>query len=342
MNKGNYIVQYTTNSDLPSFSMERSSVFIDNLLSETTSMPIISRGIYAIYCYQYDGNNCDSLFIYSPTTNIDIKKLELVINELNIGKRNVIIKNICDSKTITSKAFNFKLIENKSNLENINYYPLETTFPQTIYVLPPIESIERNCKPIILGTDCNFIVPTGSTFKSYREMLFRLNRKYRDVIFFDYAPKQLFIDALSDWNIKISSFGKSIIISNQQYKKKEFIKYWYSPIINGINYAFNVNNSIDLIKRGYQTELERGGWIGSVENNILFVHTIIHSRKPGLFGDLLLIDIINYAILNNFKKINLGGCETIGLFQYKSKYISAFEGSFYRKSMSYFCNSKMN
>lgn len=338
------IIQILSSStkSTPNFLHESSIVF-RNAISVGGGKFLLSdkRSFLGLIIPNHSGIGIHSIFVLTNENDLEeenLFKASSYVFENFENTQGVWMLNIPMNKFSYSSNENYKVIpfDKETGYERLNNksYQLESNFGQVIYCLKNLEWSEE-LSPY-KKNDFTFRILKGPNFSNLRYTSKRIIKRYDKISLFDKPTENDLIECVYEWKETMSQrFSMEYTVNSTKYDRKFFMKYWLRPILDFVKFSYALKFTPILIKRLVKTiNNDKGFWIGYEHKNSLIINVFVTNRRDSLFADLLLLDIINFAIGENIKYINLGGSEDLSLFKFKKKYIDSFEGSFVRKTDS--------
>lgn len=315
------------------FDSYQSSLVLNlyNLEKSKGKLVYFNRKLIASILPNFFGENYAALdFFYLDA--VDLFELKDMFSKLDELKKlsqtqNIIIRNVPISN-INQISKDFKSFNLKKPAFAFQVYPSENEFPHVVY---SFSKTDYSYKKLIEIGEIKLIVFESNKFSEYRYTLNRLAKKFSNTKI-ECLDKDFFLNTLESW--KQNFFNKRNPNFNNKYEfltKSNFLRFWYEPILQFWSFYELHSSNIKFVSNSMSSDQNLGFWVGSVQNNCLFIMIFLSNRHSSLFSDLLLLDIISFSIKNKFKKIFLGGSETETLYNFKKKYINCFEYSYTQK-----------
>lgn len=324
--------------EMPAFMAERSYLFLVSMLYKSKWMLLYSESpIMTLFIEDYAGVWFHALFLIRPLESFDIGDLNRINSFLqNQWFKSFIIRNLPENSSSIlweGREFSFLSMDKAYLCFGSSLYQLESNYGQVIYCMKDI--IVSGRVKFYKNNTMDFNIFEWSGFSSYRYALHRLYKKYFPIYLNENPTKEELRKIVDTWkeNMEHSFKDTGVNINNTLYSYQQYLLYWYYPITSFLDFIYENSTKAILIKRVIGCELGYKWYrIGCGNGNSLIVYTFISDRGSSLFADIILLDIINYAINNGFLYINLWWSEDIALFRFKSKYLHVFKWSFIRET----------
>ncbi|MFA8451887.1 MAG: hypothetical protein ACEPOW_14425 [Bacteroidales bacterium] len=317
----------------PYFDSFHSSLVINlyNLEKSKGKLVYFNNKLIASILPDYFGDNFAALdFFYLDSIGLfELKDMFSRLDEIKTYSKNIIIRNI-PLRNINQINKSFKTFNFRNPLFSFQVYPSENEFPHVVYSFTKNEYL---CVKTIKIGEVEIPLYEGKKFSEYRYTINRLIKKYPSVVI-EKLNKQFYYETLESWKSNFFNNRESEIENKYSFlSENNFTRFWFNPIEQFWSFYNRHNNRIRFVSNAVSFGKNKGFWIGTVQNDCLFIIIFLSNRHSSLFSDLLLLDILSYSNRYKLKKVFLGGSETKSLYDFKKKYIKCFDYAYTQRVM---------